>query len=149
MQQILLKTACDELRKKMVAEFECSAFETSVTEPQGKVDTRTWKRMCSSKEEPRTNTMSNCGGSSRGTSKKHFPKQTRDQSNSRAASRGDHPPLAKRSKRGSSNQSKGNPPRNTFYRQEISPPRTVRCRHCKKACDCYQYFWSGCGTTPK
>ena len=33
--------------------------------------------------------MSNRGGSSRCTSKKHLPKQTCDQSNSRAASRGD------------------------------------------------------------
>ena len=36
-QQILLKTARDELRKKEVVEFECSASETSDTESYGHV----------------------------------------------------------------------------------------------------------------
>ena len=76
--QILLKTTCNELRKKGVVEFEYSASETSDTEPQGEVDTRTRKRKCSNKEEPRTNTMDNRGGSSMGISKNHLSKQTHD-----------------------------------------------------------------------
>ena len=58
-QQILMKTAREDLRQKGIVEFECSDSETSETEPQGKVDTRTKKRKCSSKEEPRPNTMNN------------------------------------------------------------------------------------------
>ena len=70
-QQILMKTAREDLRQKGIVEFECSDSETSETEPQGKVDARTKKRKRSQTEEPRTNAMSNRGGSSRGTSKKH------------------------------------------------------------------------------
>ena len=128
-QQILIKTARDDLRKKGVVEFECSESETSEAEPQGKVDTRTKKRKRSSNEEPRPNTTSNRGGSSRGTSKKHFPTQKRGQNKSRAVSSGDHPPPSKRSRWGSSNRARGH--QNPFYRRERSPPRTLRCRHCR------------------
>ena len=74
MQQIIIKTARDDLRKKGVVEFECSDSETSKAEPQDKVDTRTKKRKRSSNEEPRPNTTSNRGGSSRGTSKSTWSK---------------------------------------------------------------------------
>ena len=140
-QQILLKTARDNLRKKGVVEFECSDSETSETEPQGKVDARTKKRKRSSKEEPRPKPTR--GGSSRGTNKLS-PTPTRGQNNSRAASRGDHPPPSKRSKRGS-NRARGHP--NPFYRRERSPPRTFPCRHCRKACDRYDYYCSRCGSS--
>ena len=84
MQQILLKTARDNLRKKGVVEFECSDSETSETEPQGKVDARTKKRKRSSKEEPRPKPTR--GGSSRGTNKLS-PKPVRGQNNSSAVYR--------------------------------------------------------------
>ena len=97
MQQILLKTARDNLRKRGVVEFEYSDSETSEAEPQGKVDTRTKKRKRSSKEQLRPKPTR--GGSSRGTNKLS-PTPTRGQNNSRAASRGDHHPPSKRSKGG-------------------------------------------------
>ena len=144
MQQILMKTAREDLRQKGIVEFECSDSETSETEPQGKVDARTKKRKRSQTEEPRTNAMSNRGGSSRGTSKKHFPKKTRGQK-SRAASSSDLPPPNKRSRGGSSNRARGH--LNPFFRQERSPPRTFRCRHCRRPCDRYDFYCSGCGSS--
>ena len=146
MQQILIKVARDDLRQKGVVEFECSDSETSEAEPQGKVDARTKKRKRSHNEEPRSNAMSNRGGSSRGTSKKHFPNQKRGQNKSRAASSSDLPPPSKISRGGSSNIARGH--RNPFYRRERSPPRTFRCRHCRRSCDRYDFHCSGCGSSP-
>ena len=65
MLQILINASRGELRKKGTIEFNCSVFESSDTEVQGKVD-RT-KKLCSNKGEPKTKTLSNRGGSSRGT----------------------------------------------------------------------------------
>ena len=42
-QQILMKTAREDLCQKGIVEFKCSDSETSETEPQGKVDARTKK----------------------------------------------------------------------------------------------------------
>ena len=58
-QQILMKTASEDLRQKGIVKFEYSDSETSETEPQGKVDAGTKKRKRSQTEEPRTNAMSN------------------------------------------------------------------------------------------
>ena len=140
-QQILLKTARDNLRKKGVVEFECSDSETSETEPKGKVDARTKKRKRSSKEEPRPKSIR--GGSSRGTNDQQALSSSTWSNNSRAAYRGDHPPPNKRSR--GSNRARGNP--NPFFRRERSPPRAFRCRQCRKAVDRYDYYCSGCGSS--
>ena len=101
-----MKTARKDLRQKGILEFECSDSETSETKPQGKVDAGTKMSKRSQTEEPRTNAMSNRGGSFRGTTKKHFPKKTHGQK-SRAVSSSDLPPPNKTSRVGSSNRARG------------------------------------------
>ena len=137
-QQILMKTARDTLRKRGVVEFECSDSETSEAEPQGSVDTRTRKRKRSGHEVPRPNLTR--GRGSRGTNR--VSPAVRGQNNSRAAFRGDRP-QSKRSR--GSNRARGNS--NPFNRRERSPPRTFRCRQCRKAVDRYDYYCSGCGSS--
>ena len=136
--QILRKTAREDLRQKGIVEFECSDSETSEPEPQGKGDARTKKRKRSNTEEPRTNTMSNRGGSSRGTSKKNLPKKKREQK--------ELPPPTKRSRGGSSNRARSHIHPDRYHRQENrSSPRMFRCRHCGRSFDRYDFYCSGCG----
>ena len=138
-QQILRKDARNDLRKKGIVEFEISDSETSEPKPQGKGDTRTKKRKHSNAEEPRTNTMSNRGGSSGGTGKKHLPNKTRG--NQQVL-----PPPNKKPRGGFSNRAKGGFRPNPYHRQgNRSPPRVFRCRHCNRSCDRYDGYCSGCG----
>ena len=119
-------------------EFECSDSEASEPETQDKGDARTKKRKLSNTEEPRTNTMSNRGGSSMGTSKKYLPKKKHEQ---RVL-----PPPTKRPRGGSSNRAMGHIHPNMYHRQgNRSPPRMFRCRHCERSCDRYDFYCSGCG----
>ena len=75
-QQIFRKDAREALRKKGIVEFAISDSETSDPEPQGKGDTRTKKRKHSSNnEEPKTNAVSNHGGSA-GSTWKNLPNNT-------------------------------------------------------------------------
>ena len=75
-QQILRKDAREALRKKGIVEFAISDSETSDPEPQGKGDARTKKRKHSSNnEEPKTNAVSNHGGSA-GSTWKNLPNNT-------------------------------------------------------------------------
>ena len=76
MQQIFRKDAREALRKKGIVEFAISDSETSDPEPQGKGDARTKKRKHSSNnEEPKTNAVSNHGGSA-GSTRKYLPNNT-------------------------------------------------------------------------
>ena len=76
MQQIFRKDAREALRKKSIVEFVISDSETSEPEPQGKGDARTKKRKHSSNnEEPKTNAVSNHGGSA-GSTRKNLPNNT-------------------------------------------------------------------------
>ena len=138
-QQILMKTAREDLRQKGIVEFECSDSETSEPEPQGKGDARTKKRKHSNTEEPRTNTMSNRGGSSEGTSKKHLPKKKRGEQQVL-------PPPNKKPRGGSNRGARGHSRPNPYHRQgNRSPPRMFRCRHCGRSCDRYDHYCSESG----
>ena len=141
MQQILRKCARDNLRQKGIAEFMLSDSETSDLEPQGKGKARTTKRKHSSTDEPRSNTMSNRGGSSGCTGKKHLPKKKR-------ADQQVLPPPSKRSRGGSYRGARGHSHPNPYHRQgnrSSSPPRMFRCPHCNGSCDRYDRYCSRCG----
>ena len=144
LQQILRKGARDNLHEKGIVEFLLLDSETSEPESKDKGKARTTKRKHQSTEEPRSNTMSDRGGSSRSKGKKHLPKNKRAEVQVVQVL----PPPSKRSRGGSFRGVRGNSHLNPYHRQvnrSRCPPRMFRCPHCNGSCDRYDHFCRGCG----